>query len=706
MNIVIIAGLIITLLTGVPVLLQILKNHPRGLIILFFAEMWERFSYYGMRGILIFFLTQHFLFDDATASSTYGSYTSLVYLLPLLGGIMADRFIGTRKAVAFGALLLVAGHGMMAFEGRPATETLTYAGTTYDISSEGRGAAREVGIVIDGQTYSFEPAENGLAIQGLPATSTLPAVIPTSEYTITKTRDMAGINVFYLAVSLIIMGVGFLKPNISTIVGQLYPQGDPRRDSGFTLYYYGINLGAFWAAVLCGYLGQTVGWWAGFGLAGIGMALGWVVFVLGKPLLQGKGEPPADANLKKPLLGPINREWSIYLLSTLGVGLVWLLVQRNAIVGSVLLAATVASLAFIAWVIIKVCENRVQRERMMLAVVLIFGSVVFFTLFEQAGTSLNLFADRNVDLSLTPTAFQFLGITVGTPAQLAAAGITPTGFWIDATVTAAQTQSFNAGFILIFAPIMAALWAFLAKRNMDPNPTMKFGLGLIQVGLGFMIVVWGAGMADSAFQMPILLLGLLYMFHTLGELFLSPVGLSEITKLSLPKVVSFMMAVWFLASSIAQYVGGWIAGLAGTETVGGQVLDPGLALRTSLEVFEMLGLWGMGIGVAFIVISFFIKHWSHGANDPGNHPGPDLTDRGQEDGNVARPRATPRCSSGGDPKTMGGAARLRPFSLEDRPGVRRGCRRCSMSSGGRSRPGAAGGNRTRDIQLGKLTFYL
>ncbi len=640
MNIVIIAGLIITLLTGVPVLLQILKNHPRGLIILFFAEMWERFSYYGMRGILIFFLTQHFLFDDATASSTYGSYTSLVYLLPLLGGIMADRFIGTRKAVAFGALLLVAGHGMMAFEGRPATETLTYAGTTYDISSEGRGAAREVGIVIDGQTYAFEPAENGLAIQGLPATSTLPAVIPTSEYTITKTRDMAGINVFYLAVSLIIMGVGFLKPNISTIVGQLYPQGDPRRDSGFTLYYYGINLGAFWAAVLCGYLGQTVGWWAGFGLAGIGMALGWVVFVLGKPLLQGKGEPPADANLKKPLLGPINREWSIYLLSTLGVGLVWLLVQRNAIVGSVLLAATVASLAFIAWVIIKVCENRVQRERMMLAVVLIFGSVVFFTLFEQAGTSLNLFADRNVDLSLTPTAFQFLGITVGTPAQLAAAGITPTGFWIDATVTAAQTQSFNAGFILIFAPIMAALWAFLAKRNMDPNPTMKFGLGLIQVGLGFMIVVWGAGMADSAFQMPILLLGLLYMFHTLGELFLSPVGLSEITKLSLPKVVSFMMAVWFLASSIAQYVGGWIAGLAGTETVGGQVLDPGLALRTSLEVFEMLGLWGMGIGVAFIVISFFIKHWSHGANDPGNHPGPDLTDRGQEDGNVARPQAS------------------------------------------------------------------
>lgn len=637
MNIVIALGLIITLATGIPVLMQILKNHPRGLIILFFAEMWERFSYYGMRGILIFFLTQHFLFDDAQAGSTYGSYTSLVYLLPLLGGIMADRFIGTRKAVAFGALLLVAGHGMMAFEGRPATETLTYAGTTYEISAEGRGADRDVGIVIDGQKYAFQPADNGLAIQGLPATSTLPAVIPTAEYRIDKTRDMQGVNVFYLAVSLIIMGVGFLKPNISTIVGQLYPQGDPRRDSGFTLYYYGINLGAFWAAVLCGLLGQTVGWWAGFGLAGVGMAAGWVVFMLGKPLLQGKGEPPNPAVLKKSFLGPLNLEWSIYLLSVLGVGIVWFLVQRNLLVGWVLGAATIASLAFIAYVIVKVCETKAQRERMMLAVVLIFGSVVFFTLFEQAGTSLNLFADRNVDLSITPTAFQFLGVTVGTPAQLQAAGITPSGFWIDATVTAAQTQSFNAAFILIFAPIMAALWAYLGKRNMDPNPTLKFGLGLVQVGLGFMVVVWGAGMADSAFQMPILLLGLLYMFHTLGELFLSPVGLSEITKLSIAKVVSFMMAVWFLASSIAQYVGGWIAGLAGTETVGGQVLDPGLALRTSLEVFKMLGLWGMGIGVAFIVISFFIKGWSHGANDAGNHPGPDLTDRGQEDQNIAKP---------------------------------------------------------------------
>ena len=622
MNIVILLGVIVTLVTGLPVLMQILKNHPKGLIILFFAEMWERFSYYGMRGILIFYLTQHFLFDDETASATYGSYTSLVYLLPLIGGIVADRYIGTRKAIAFGALLLVAGHGLMAYEGRPATETLSYAGQSYEIASEGRGAGREVSIVVNGQNYSFGPAEGGgIAVEGLPAGSPLPAVLPTGQYEMKQTRDSQGVNVFYLAISLIIMGVGFLKPNISSIVGQLYPQGDPRRDSGFTLYYYGINLGSFWAAVLCGLLGQTVGWWAGFGLAGVGMALGWVVFVLGKPLLEGKGESPNPELIKRPVFGPINREWLIYTLAVLGVGAVWFLVQRNEMVGWVLGVSTVASLAAILWIIAFVCKTWVQRQRMMLALVLIFGAVVFFTLFEQAGTSLNLFADRNVDLTITSQAMQILGVTIGTPDQLAAAGITNPGLWVNSTITAAQVQSFNAGFILIFAPIFAAMWAWLAARKRDPNPTMKFGLGLVQVGLGFLVVVWaaGAGMVSPAFQMPLMILAMLYLLHTTGELFLSPVGLSEITKLSLPSVVSFMMAVWFLASSIAQFVGGKIAGLMGTETVGGQVLDPQGALATSLDGFSKLGWWGVGIGVAFILVSFLIKGWSHGANDASNH---------------------------------------------------------------------------------------
>jgi POT family proton-dependent oligopeptide transporter len=582
MNIVIV-GVLITLATGIPVLVQMLRNHPRGLIILFFAEMWERFSYYGMRGILIFYLTQQLLFDDAVAGAQYGSYTSLVYLLPLVGGIVADRYLGTRKAVAFGALLLVAGHLTMAYEGRPAQQTLTYAGQTFPVAAEGRMETRQVRLMIGGAPYEFGPAEGGgLQIKGLPADAPLPAVLPEGSYTMAKTTDRTGVNAFYLAISLIIMGVGFLKPNISTIVGQLYPQGDPRRDSGFTLYYYGINLGAFWASVLCGALGQTVGWWAGFGLAGIGMALGFVVFVLGKPLLQGKGEPPNPEKLKAPFVGRISREWVIYALGVLGVVPVWFLVQRNDIVGVGLLASTALALAFIAWFLVVKC-TKVERERMMLAMVLIFGSVVFFTLFEQAGTSLNLFAARNVELG---------------------------------DISAAQTQSFNAGFILIFAPIFAALWAWLGQRGRDPNPTLKFGLALLQVGLGFLVVVWGAGLAGADYRVPLMLLALLYLLHTTGELFLSPVGLSEITKLSVASVVSFMMAVWFLASSIAQFVGGIIAGMAGTETVGGQVLDPAGALAASIRVFNLLGWWGIGFGVAFVILSFFIKHWAHGVNDP------------------------------------------------------------------------------------------
>jgi POT family proton-dependent oligopeptide transporter len=591
MNLLII-GLLITLATGIPVLLQLLRNHPRGLIILFFAEMWERFSYYGMRGILIFYLTQHLLFSDEMANLQYGSYTSLVYLLPLAGGLLADRWLGTRKAVAFGALLLVAGHLTMAFEGTPAKQTLTYAGQSYEVVAEGRMEDRQVRLLVDGNPYEFGPAETGgLEVKALPAGTTLPAVLPEGSYTLTNQVDLFGKNAFYLAVSLIIMGVGFLKPNISTIVGQLYPQGDPRRDSGFTLYYYGINLGAFWASVLCGLLGTQFGWWAGFGLAGVGMAAGFIVFVLGKKHLEGKGEPPNPESLKAPVFGPVNKEWLIYALGVLGVLPIWWLVQNNKVVGMALGVSIVAAFGFIAYVIAVECKTWVERQRMMLAIVLILGAVVFFTLFEQAGTSLNLFAARNVEL-------------VG--------------------VSAAQTQSFNAGFILIFAPIFAAMWAWLAANKRDPNPTLKFGLGLLQVGLGFMVVVWRAGMADESARVPMILLTLLYLFHTTGELFLSPVGLSEITKLSLAKVVSFMMAVWFLSSSVAQYVGGWIAGLAGTETVGGQVTDPVASLAASVKVFNMLGLAGMGIGVGFIVLSFFIKGWAHGANEPEGHPKPDL----------------------------------------------------------------------------------
>ena len=614
MNIVILLGLLVTLATGIPVLRQLLSGHPRGLLVLFFTEMWERFSYYGMRGILIFYLTQHLMFDRSEASALYASYTALVYLLPLLGGFIADRWLGSRKAVAFGALLLVAGHISMGFEGRPSQQDLIYGGAVYPIVSEGRMDDRVAHILVDGKKYEFQAREGGgIEIPGVPIASGLPTSIPDGDYEVRTLIDNGSASMFYFAVSLIILGVGFLKPNISAVVGDLYAQGDPRRDSGFTLYYYGINLGAFWAAILCGLLGQHFGWWAGFGLAGVGMFVGWIVFVLGKPLLQGKGEPPDPVMLSEPFAGFISREWMTYFMSILAVGIVFLTVQNSRLVGIALIAAIALSLLALAWIIVRVCQTRVERQRMGLAVILILGSVIFFTLFEQAGSSLNLFASTNVDLSLTPEAGRFLGIPYGTPEQLAAAGIQPSAWWswIDTSVGAAQTQSFNAGFILIFAPLLAALWTWLGRRGKDPNPTLKFGLGLIQVGLGFLIVVWGAGLHDSAFRVPLVLLGLLYLLHTTGELFLSPVGLSEITKLTLPGVVSFMMAVWFLASSIAQYVGGWIAGFLVTESVGGEVLDPELALNTAISGFRTLGWAGVVCGVAYIGISFLVRTWAH-----------------------------------------------------------------------------------------------
>lgn len=619
MNIVIAAGILVTLVTGIPVLMQLLKGHPRGLIICFLAEMWERFSYYGMRAILIFYLTQHFLFDPKTASGHYGSYTSLVYLLPLLGGFLADKWLGTRKAVAFGAILLVAGHLAMAIEGKPAVQTLTYQGATYEFQADGRGQDRVAKLVVAGKPYDLAATKTGdFEIKGLPADAPLPAVLAKADYKLDVTgRDPTYLNIFWLALSLIILGVGFLKPNISTIVGQLYPKGDPRRDPGFTLYYYGINLGSFWASLLCGLLGVSVGWWAGFGLAGIGMLAGFVVFVLGKPWLEGKAEPPNPAALKEKVLGPINRELAIYAVSLVSLVGIFFLVQRNNVVGMALNVGILASLAYIGWFMFKKCTKE-ERERLGLAMFLVFGAVVFWTLFEQAGSSLSLFAATNVQLDLVAEPVRLLGgaITLATPEQLAAAGVDKAStFWVNTSFNAPQTQALNAGWILIFAPVFAALWTFLGRRGKDPNPVIKFGLALIQVGAGFLLLQWGATFADGAFRMPLAFLVLMYMLHTTGEMCMSPVGLSQMTKLSPVSMVSFMMAVWFMALAIAQWVGGKIAGLTATETVGGQVLDPGAALAVSLKVFNVIGLVAVVIGIIFLALSPVLKKWAHGADD-------------------------------------------------------------------------------------------
>ncbi len=627
MNIVIVAGVLITVLTCIPVLLQ-LRGHPRGLFVLFFAEMWERFAYYGLRALLILYLTKHFLFDDKAAGAQYGAYTTLAWLMPLAGGILADRYLGTRKAVAFGAMLLVAGQLSMAVQGKPAEQVLSYHGANYAFEPVGAKEDRHPELKVGDKTYAYGPdAAGGLVIKGLPADAPLPALLPAGSYKLSVTPAKAiYVDFMYFALSLIIVGVGFLKPNISSIVGQLYGQADPRRDSGFTLYYFGINLGSFWAAILCGYLGQTVGWWAGFGLGGLGMLAGFIVFVLGRGWLQGKGEPPRPAELERRVAGPVTREGLIYGAGLAAVGLVFLLVRRSDIVGWLLGAGSIAVLSYVGWHMATKAD-KVERERLGLALFLILGAVVFFTLFEQAGSSLQSFADRNVDLALVqaPVVFPFLGheVFMGSRAMLEAAAPAAQRWWIDMGFSSAQTQSFNPGFILLFAPVFAALWSLLGRKRRDPNPVIKFGLGLIQVGLGFLLLVWSARFADAGFRVPVMFLAVAYLFHTTGELCLSPVGLSEITKLAPPILIATLMAVWFLAVSWANWIGGLIAQLAGTETVAGQVLNPAKALATSIHIFGVIGAVAVGFGVVFLVVSPWLSRWSHGVNDAAGHVAPE-----------------------------------------------------------------------------------
>lgn len=554
-------------------------GHPRGLVTLFFTEMWERFSFYGMRALLVIYLTQHFLFSDDKAQGLYGAYAALVYLIPVIGGVIADRFLGSRKAVTIGAVFLVLGHFGMAFEGRGSVQEITFAGETFDIISEGRGDDRQLFLIAPGEvrhpvTFSAE----GMAIEG--SADAFPAMVPTADYALSTRPDIANIagisipyeQILYLSLAFIIIGVGFLKANISTTVGALYAPGDPRRDGGFTIFYMGINLGAFLATLACGYLGQTYGWAYGFGLAGIGMTFGLIQYLMGQKWLKGKAEPP------KPISATF--EGIFWVLGLLAVIPAWLLVQQTELMEQALpilvpaLFAMVLAFALIGF-------KGLERTQMLAALIMIFFSVIFWMLFEQAGSSLSLFAERNTDLTVVP----------------------------GVTMTAAQTQSFNAGYIVLLALPFSAMWIWLAKRKMEPSTPVKFALGLIQVGLGFFILVAGAQFAGDDFKVPLIFLALLYLLHTTGELFLSPVGLSMITKLSPHRVVGLMMGVWFLSSSLAHILAAIIAQQTSSDTVAGQVVDLGAQLNTYVTTFQQVGMWGIAAGVILLAVSPFLKKW-------------------------------------------------------------------------------------------------
>ena len=494
---------------GVAMCLYQMRNHPKGLFILFFAEMWERFSYYGMRALLVLYLTKHFLFTDGQAYGIYGAYTTLVYVTPVIGGVLADRYLGQRKAVLFGAILLVLGHLGMAFEGEPVK-----------VASE---------------------------------------------------RSASIMNIFYLSLALIIAGVGFLKANISAIVGELYEKTDERRDGAFTIFYVGINLGAFGGALIAGGLGETFGWKYGFGLAGIGMLFGLIAFMWGKPLLEGAGEPPNPAALTAKKFGALSTEWIIYLATFVGIAVIWFLIQDQ---GAVKWVLYIAFAVVYGWIILTSVLNLPPhpRNRIFAALILITVQVLFWALFEQAGSSLSLYTDRSVDRTI-----------------------------FGQEIKTSVFQSLNAMYIVLLGPLFAALWVWLGKHNLDPSAPAKFGLGVIQLGLGFLVLVWGATAAGAGMT-PVIFIFLIYLLHTTGELCLSPVGLSAMTRLSTPKMVGLIMGAWFLASGAGNFAAAQIAQLTSADGGGAEQV---------IQVYATVGKLAIGVGVALIVLSPLIKRMMH-----------------------------------------------------------------------------------------------
>ena len=572
-----------------------LFGHPKGVYVSFFTEMWERFSFYGMKALLLLYLLQHHKFGDKSGLDVLGAYGGLVYSLPVIGGLLADRYLGMRKAVIFGGLLLVLGHFGMAFEGSAAT------------------------------------IANGVV-----------------------TRDEGSLKIFYLSLSLIIMGVGFLKPNISTIVGKLYPQNDPRRDSGFSLFYAGINLGALFASIVCGYLGQTFGWSYGFGAAGIGMLFGLGQFLWGQKYLHGHAEPPSPQRLRERVFG-LPREWAIYLGALAGLlpvaWLMWAVANGAFSLGgeisvalALMIVVMLVVLAWFFWFIATQCTPA-QRQQMLALIFLIAMVLVFFTLYEQTYGSWVTFTDRMLTKDIVPS----LVIRQGTPWpwSIISLLLAPAAFVLAASLsdrnpeskapqllfllavaamlvfllrdvlvlpqTAGSLTYLGAMFIVLLAPLFTVLWGWLDRRGLDPSKPVKSALGLLLAGLAFIPLALAAQQAGATGEMAsVWWLVLAYLILELGEMCLSPVGLSAVTQLSVPRVVSLMMGTWFLATAFSETLAALFGKLAAIEIPEGSVLDMADAGAKYAHLFWIMTWIGVGFAVIAFVIAPVLRRMMHG----------------------------------------------------------------------------------------------
>jgi POT family proton-dependent oligopeptide transporter len=491
--------------------MQIKKGHPKGLMTLFFSEMWERFCYYGMRVLLTLYLVKSLMNGDAEAALIYGAYTGLVYAAPILGGKMADKYLGYRNAVMLGAVLMAIGE-----------------------------------FVILGGTEQF----------------------------------------LLIGMGALIVGNGYFKANISTIVGKLYEDGDPRRDSGFTIFYIGINIGALLATTVVAYIGETYGFKYGFGLAGFGMLLGLLIFWLGRKNYSAAPGLGFTEDGKKKAFGPLKKAHLVMILSLALIPLTYYLILQNSWLDYILLGLFI----LIAVVLIKagitadaLDKVKVWKDRMIALLIFMIINVAFWACFEQAGTSLTLFADRNVDRMI-------MG-------------------W---EMPASMTQFFNPFFIIVFGSIFSVMWVKLAAKGRNPSIPMKFALGIFQLALGFLITKVGLQFVNEAYQVPLLTLLFLYLLHTTGELFLSPIGLSMVTKLSPKNIAGTAMGAWFLSFAIANYVGGKIASLTGGHGEDGVALTAAEGLDKYTTVFSNIGFVLIGIAILIALLNKPIKKLMHG----------------------------------------------------------------------------------------------
>ncbi len=486
-------------------------GHPGGLSTLFFTEMWERFSYYGMRAILILFMTTETAreglgLDTATAGAVYGLYTAGVYLLTLPGGWLADNIFGQRKAVWYGGICIMIGHLILAIPGSP--------------------------------------------------------------------------EIFFLGLAFVAMGTGLLKPNISTMVGDLYPEGGARRDAGFSVFYMGINLGSILGQIIVPLLAEKVNWHLGFGMAAVGMFAGLVQYRITQNKLGEIGTIP-KAKEPDQLVGDLipkqgNRSLGFIFTAAL-VGLIAILQVTGTIdittatgiaqsVGIVIVSVT---LLYFAYILIAGGLTMPEKKRVAIIFLLFIGAAIFWSGFEQAGSSLNLFARDH-------TNRMFFGWEI------------PAG-WL---------QSVNPAMIVIFAPIVGTLWVKLATRTMNPSTPLKFGLGLILLGVGFLVMVYAAQVVTAGGKAGMFWLVLTYFFHSIGELTLSPVGLSATTKLSPKRYVGQMMGIWFVGASLGNLIAGLFGGNFDEENV-----------QQMPDLFMSVVLVSVGAGIIFIILSPLTKKW-------------------------------------------------------------------------------------------------